>query len=1763
MAAIVSVAAALPATCVTNDDLAQTLDTSDAWIASRTGIRQRFVLGADESFLELCVDAAARAGGAGGGVDFVVVATTTPASDFGDAAAVGARRGPGLAAPGCGGLDVRSACCGFVDALGVARALVGGGAATRFVFHQANARILEEVAAALGLRRDQCPCHHGMLFHHLSDPGGRHFVEVFRFDVAETVRVDDWRRAWREVVAPRRVASTFDFGGDAAPTMTVHDAVDADAVFLEDDTEEALAAAGAAGVAAALDGGARRSRAGLAGGRCVVAIHHLVTDGASTKLLLEDIAAAYAGAPPPKVDAWAAGRGHLDVRGRAAVRGAAGGPRASTLSLRCLRSGGAYVLTVVSEGAAAPGPLLGAFARVLEAVAASAARTRPSRSLAARARARDDDDDDDDDDEEDEEDAAAVDDASPAAATPTEAALRAADADAGARAVDLDVLGGAGVIAHARGPFPLLRSARAGDYDVYPLFGVGAAHFVGLHASSVTGSPVSPQIYWEWDFPGGLDVDAFASAWDALVARHGTLRAHVGADGAMRSWRDAATFAGRVAVRVGAARGAFREDFRGAGDAIGSVHEWPLFAVGASFDGGRATAHVAMSLFLMDAVSDLTFRAELSGAYECLRKGGAVVFPTPAPALAFGDYSRSLVAGLPESRAYLLAKRHWAKKLEDPAFPRRGPAIPRRADVEAHTPASPAFVNQTSTVSGAAWADCRAACRARGVTAPVALLATYCLALCRHVEDASANGRRFLLNVLLCLRYDVDEDAFRCLGNCSSTVLVDVDLRKARTFGEACGALRASLAESLEHSAMSGVEVMALLNRERASTFEAAAPFVFTTPVGVEKSLPRAEDAARDWCFEETFFSERVPHTACVNAVKDAPGAPAGDEPALFCSLDVVDGAFPGAVAAELKRSYAFLLREALCGDWDADVWAAADAALSGAYPVAAPPYAATPEPPAGTLLQDALERRVGDTEQTALFCVEDDEARPLRRFSFAEVLSRSRACASLLRGLGLAPGFLGAVVMAKGWRQVVAVHAILFEAGAYVPCDAALWPAGRVRAVVSRSGAAVCLVDGAAPADLGGAPAVTVTDFERDEPETAWPPRGAARAAPARAKPEDAAYVIYTSGSTGLPKGVVCHHRGALNTIEDLRARWGLGDRDVLLGLASLAFDLSVFDVFGGALCGAALALPRAADLSPPDPDAWLRLCDRAGVTVWNSVPALLDLAVSGLELRDGTLPRALRVAFLSGDVVPAGLPARAYDRSPTVRVVLMGGATEAAIWSNEFPVERPGRLPAGWGGWPYGRPMSNQTMSILSDATLEPLPPYVVGVIHIGGVGVMTGYRGDDEKNRRSLRTRARDGRRFFRTGDLGRMRLCGGDWVLEILGREDGQAKVRGFRVELGEIEAAISSHPKVRAAACAVVDGGGAIEAHVVLRTAGALDAKLEAALRATLAKSLPTYAVPRAFGAVAALPLSPNGKVDRSRLPPLRRRAASPRPTRPHRRSRRRRRSSARPSPRSPPPRVDAAAICAATGHFFRVLGAPRDAARSIAARARRGRRGLRAGPAATYEALPLGDGSAGKPTLVLLNPAGATALCYGPSRGASRWALTRRVVGLDDGVVAGREPALAHASIAEAARAAAAATKRLAGDAPLVLGGWSYGGVVAVEAARLLGDAVAGVALFDAPVAGAVVSSADLGDASPAAAAHFAAATELLVSYYGSDRAPLDLPALDALPADSEDPRRGDRASLLPRRTAARVPGSHWTMLADDAALDAVVDAVARWVAGL
>jgi amino acid adenylation domain-containing protein/thioester reductase-like protein len=294
--------------------------------------------------------------------------------------------------------------------------------------------------------------------------------------------------------------------------------------------------------------------------------------------------------------------------------------------------------------------------------------------------------------------------------------------------------------------------------------------------------------------------------------------------------------------------------------------------------------------------------------------------------------------------------------------------------------------------------------------------------------------------------------------------------------------------------------------------------------------------------------------------------------------------------------------------------------------------------------------------------------------------------------------------------------------------------------------------------------------------------------------RPEDLAYVIYTSGSTGRPKGVAISHRSALNTVVDINRRHRVGAEDRVLALSSLSFDLSVYDIFGVLGAGGALVMPG----SRVDPEEWLELARRHRVTVWNSVPALMQMLVEVAEGGAAAAPELdLRLVMLSGDWIPVQLPKRLRALWPGARVVSLGGATEASIWSIAYEVEE---VEASWESIPYGYPLANQRFHVL-DERMEARPEWVTGQLYIGGEGLAREYWRDEEKTRSSFIEEPRTGERLYRTGDLGRYRP---DGSIEFLGREDTQVKVHGFRVELGEIEAALARHPNVQAAAVTATD-----------------------------------------------------------------------------------------------------------------------------------------------------------------------------------------------------------------------------------------------------------------------------------------------------------------------------------------------------------------------
>ena len=475
---------------------------------------------------------------------------------------------------------------------------------------------------------------------------------------------------------------------------------------------------------------------------------------------------------------------------------------------------------------------------------------------------------------------------------------------------------------------------------------------------------------------------------------------------------------------------------------------------------------------------------------------------------------------------------------------------------------------------------------------------------------------------------------------------------------------------------------------------------------------------------------------------------------------------------------------------------------------------------------------------------------------SYRELLGRAAAMAQTLRDDGCGPGAVVAVAVEKSAAQVVAVFGALLAGAAYLPLDDGQPPARQNR-IVAGAGARWVLVSART---AGGPWPHDVTTIAVD---AAAPPDGAVPgpAPRPRVAPDDLAYVIYTSGSTGVPKGVEMSHRSALNTVADLNRRFAVGPADRVLGLTPLSFDLSVYDLFGPLAVGGCLVLPRP-ELRG-DPAHWAQLAAQHRVTLWNSVPAQLRMLADHLEATRAPAPLdALRLAMLSGDWIPVSLPDRIRALLPELRLVSLGGATEAAIWSIWYPIEA---VPAGWPSIPYGTPLDNQTCHVL-DAGLAPRPDWVVGELFIGGAGLAIGYRGDPATTAHRFLRHPLTAERLYRTGDLARYHP---DGVIELLGRDDAQVKIRGYRIEPAEVEAALAGHPAVREAVVAThpdAAGDPRLIAYWAPCTGTAADLPSASELRSHLQRIVPEYMVPSAFVALERLPLTANGKVDRRALP---------------------------------------------------------------------------------------------------------------------------------------------------------------------------------------------------------------------------------------------------------------------------------------------------------
>ena len=494
-----------------------------------------------------------------------------------------------------------------------------------------------------------------------------------------------------------------------------------------------------------------------------------------------------------------------------------------------------------------------------------------------------------------------------------------------------------------------------------------------------------------------------------------------------------------------------------------------------------------------------------------------------------------------------------------------------------------------------------------------------------------------------------------------------------------------------------------------------------------------------------------------------------------------------------------------------------------------------------GVPLHELVARQAARTPEAVAVAFEDET------LTYRELDRRANRLAHLLGDLGVRPDGRVGVLMERSPEMIVALLGVLRAGAAYVPLDPT-YPAGRLAVLVGSSGARAVIAQGRLLHLLP-------EDFERTVLlDRGWDGEGLPATAPEIAVDEEnLAYALFTSGSTGSPKGVMIPHRGIVNRLLWMQEAYGLTPEDRVLQKTPFSFDVSLWEFFWPLLTGARLVFARPE--GHRDPAYLAGLIAREGITTLHFVPSMLQAFLEAPEATD--LP-SLRRVMASGEALPPELVKRFFSRiSHGATLNNLYGPTEASVDVSFWACDPdPARSTV-----PIGRPIANLRLYV-ADREQRLQPTGVAGELLLGGVGLARGYLGRPDLTAAAFVPDPFGevpGARLYRTGDLVRALPDGN---VEFLGRIDHQVKIRGFRIELGEIEAVLAAHPGVRE--CVVVARedvpGAPFLAAYVAGTAGTDE------LRDGLAQRLPEYMVPAVFVHLDALPLSPNGKVDRKALP---------------------------------------------------------------------------------------------------------------------------------------------------------------------------------------------------------------------------------------------------------------------------------------------------------
>ncbi|WP_161974667.1 non-ribosomal peptide synthetase/type I polyketide synthase [Piscinibacter terrae] len=918
----------------------------------------------------------------------------------------------------------------------------------------------------------------------------------------------------------------------------------------------------------------------------------------------------------------------------------------------------------------------------------------------------------------------------------------------------------------------------------FPLTEIQQAYWIGRHNAG-SGGNVATYAYIETEIRN-LDVARYEFALNEMVRRHHMLRMVVQEDGQQRFLPEVPAY--RIPVDDLSMLSPQEAEARLLETRDAMSHQvldptvWPLFQLRISrITPQRCRLHYGFDFMIVDVLSLLVFFRDMFLLYM-----GEQDRLTPLQ-LSYRDYVLAEKANR-GSEQFQRSRQYWLDRVPTLAA---APSLPLTCEPSAI--AAPRYVRRDFELDRDTWSRLKAQARQYKVTPSVLIATAYSEVLAKWCASP-----RFTLNLTIFNRPRLHPQMNDLIGDFTSSVLLEVDMSQVEAFESCARNIQNRLMSDLEHRHFSGVETLRALNSQMGGYQAVVMPIVLTSALGLDQhaeSRLAGLDESKLQVYEEMMtLGHTISQTSQVwldHVVREKNGA-------LLCNWDALEEIFPPRMLDEMFCAYYDRLIE-LASEGEAAWRSLRPVALPHEQQAARDLVNATEAPISNALLQTLFEHQATRTPD-ALAVVNGDV-----RLSYRELLVLATHLGRSLREQGARPNELVAVVMEKGWEQIVAVFGILFSGAAYMPVDASL-PPERVRHLLQQGEVRIALTQTRLLDRIDWPEAVRAQAIDRQQIDDSWRRRDMPVTLTPVQGPGDLAYVLFTSGSTGVPKGVMIDHRSAVNTVLDINQRFGITPADRAIAINALNFDLSVYDVFGLLSVGGALVMPLAERLL--DASHWSELVLAERVTFWNTVPAIVQLYVEELEAQGarGRQPQeaaeALRLVFMSGDWIPVSLPDRIRAVLPAAKPISLGGPTETTVWSIYYPI---GRVEPEWKSIPYGKPLANRTHHVLH-ADLTDCPDWVPGDIYTGGrIGLSQGYWRDEEKTAKVFINHPLTGEPIYKTGDVGRFLPDGN---IEFIGRSDHQVKVQGHRIELGEIEHALTHCEGVRdALVMAVSDGAG--------------------------------------------------------------------------------------------------------------------------------------------------------------------------------------------------------------------------------------------------------------------------------------------------------------------------------------------------------------------